>query len=96
MDPAYTDVLVGVGHFIHLYTPLFYRPFYSLLIDMGNRMGYALQKEKRKDRFLPFHDPVGFITLGPLTINACTKLDHFKSNSNTFEEPQNNGLNKAR
>ena len=87
MDPAYTDVLVGVGHFIHLYTPLFYRPFYSLLIDMGNRMGYALQKEKRKDRFLPFHDPVGFITLGTFTIDAGTKLVNIQSNCNTFEEP---------
>ena len=87
MDPAHTTVLVGAGHFIHLYTALFYRAFYPVLIGLGSRLGYVVQKEKTKDLIFSFHDTAGFITLGHFTINTGTKLVNLQSNGNTFQKP---------
>lgn len=95
MDPAGTAVLVAVGYFIHVCAPLFYRAFYSFLIGLGNRLGYAVQEEKTKDLIFSFHDTACYINLGTFAINGGTKLVNKQSNSNTFQEPENNRFNKA-
>ena len=96
MDPVRTDILVSAGRFIHLYASLFYRAFYTILNVLGGRLGYALQEEKAKDFIFSFHDTAGFFTLGPFAINAGTKLVNIQSNSNAFQEPENNGFDKTR
>ena len=87
MDPAHTTLLVGVRYLIHLYTPLFYRPFYFMLIGLGRSLGYAVQEKETEDLIFSVHDIAGDVTLGPFAINVGTKLVNKQSNSNTFEEP---------
>jgi hypothetical protein len=87
MDPAHTDVLVGVGRFILLYSPILYRAFYSLFTHMGNCMGNAVQEKKGEDRILSFHDTAGDDAMGAPAIDRCAELVNIKNNSNTFQEP---------
>ncbi|MEO7307512.1 MAG: hypothetical protein ABIR78_02495 [Ferruginibacter sp.] len=96
MDPACTAVLAGVGYFIHLCAPLFHRAFYSFLIGMGSSLGYAVHQKETKGLIFSFHDTVAVITLGAFAVNTGTKLVNKQSNSNTFQEPENNGIYKAR
>ena len=84
---AYTDILVGACHFVHIcISRVFHLAFRLIAPGVAGSMAFCIQEDGSEDLVLLYYDPAALCGLGHFAIAPCAKLAYRKSYRNTLKE----------